>query len=81
MDNMLIPPPHPIKDTVPVADAPVPTKLARLLAHEVTRKQFLGMTLTSVAGLFGLASIIGLLGPAKPDEQGPVNYGRRDYGP
>jgi hypothetical protein len=79
MDNMLVPPPRSTKQQITAA--PAPTKLSRLLAHEVTRKQFLYMSLTSVASLFGLASIIGLLGPAKPDEQGPVNYGKRDYGP
>lgn len=57
-------------------------KLDQLLQQELTRKQFLITLLTTIAGLFGLSTLLGLFTKNSTTSQSfRPGYGRQDYGP
>jgi hypothetical protein len=57
------------------------SKLDELFAREVTRRQFLIILGTAIAGLFGLSSLIGILSHNDGGSNTLPGYGMRDYGP
>jgi hypothetical protein len=57
------------------------TQLDKLMAREMTRKQFLLTLLGGMVSLVGFSSLFGMLTRSKPSAPEAVNYGRRNYGP
>lgn len=58
------------------------SKLEQLLSKEMTRRQFLGTLGVSIASLFGVSAIMGVLSGSDPQtNNNRPDYGQRSYGP
>jgi hypothetical protein len=57
------------------------SKIDQLLQKEMTRKQFLLFIGSSLAGLFGLSTILGLFTKGNSTQNIDPGYGERNYGP
>jgi len=57
------------------------SKLEQIMSQKMTRRQFLITLSSAFVGLFGLSSLFGILSRNQPADDGPAEYGMRNYGP